>query len=190
MARRSRLRLEVDARRLQLIAKGIELFGARGYDDVSIDELAKELGISKGLLYHYFPTKRDYWISVLEAASSSLIDATEVDASLPPEVRLERGLDAYLTFVQAYAPAYVALLRGGAEPSVAAVVARTRQRFVDRIVGEVAGAGELPTLRLALRGWVGFVETVSLEWLEKKEVTKEAVVALAKATFFATLAAV
>lgn len=189
MARRSRLRLEVDARRQQLIEKGIELFGARGYDDVSIDELAKELGISKGLLYHYFPTKRDYWISVLEAASSSLLEATEVDASLPPEVRLERGLGAYLTFVQAYAPAYVALLRGGAEPSVAAVVARTRQRFVDRIVGEVPGAGELPTLRLALRGWVGFVETVSLEWLEKKEVSQEAVVALAKATFFATLGA-
>jgi AcrR family transcriptional regulator len=56
--REPRTRLDVDERRTQLVELGLEHFGERAYDDVSIDAIAEAAGISKGLLYHYFPTKR------------------------------------------------------------------------------------------------------------------------------------
>ena len=62
-----RARLLVDERRAQLLSLGLQLFGERSYDEVSIDELAREAQISKGLLYHYFPTKRDLYVAGLQA---------------------------------------------------------------------------------------------------------------------------
>ena len=64
--RKPRARLEVDERRAQLMKLGIELFAARAYDEVSIDELSRMAGISKGLLYHYFPTKRDFYVATVQ----------------------------------------------------------------------------------------------------------------------------
>ncbi len=61
----TRARLDVEERRKQLVALGNELFSKRTYDEVSIDELARAAGISKGLLYHYFPTKRDFYIATV-----------------------------------------------------------------------------------------------------------------------------
>jgi AcrR family transcriptional regulator len=69
-------RLDVEERRKQLVALGIELFAERTYDDVSIDELAHAAGISKGLLYHYFPTKRDFYIATVKQAAQELLDRT------------------------------------------------------------------------------------------------------------------
>ena len=48
-----RARLLVDERRAQLLALGLRLFAEHSYDEVSIDELARAAGVSKGLLYHY-----------------------------------------------------------------------------------------------------------------------------------------
>src|SRR5580765_6635428 len=72
-----RARLEVDERRAQLVALGVELFAARSYDEVSIDELARAAGISKGLLYHYFPTKRDFYVATVEEGATQLLARTE-----------------------------------------------------------------------------------------------------------------
>ena len=60
-----RIRLDTDERKAQLLALGRQAFAERTYDDVSIDDIAKSAGISKGLLYHYFPTKRDLYIAGL-----------------------------------------------------------------------------------------------------------------------------
>src|SRR5689334_1058061 len=62
-----RSRLAVDKRRAQLLKLGQELFSNFNYDELSIDEIARRAGISKGLLYHYFPSKRDYYVEVIRA---------------------------------------------------------------------------------------------------------------------------
>src|SRR5437773_1276863 len=111
-ARGRRERLDVDERRAQLVRLGIDLFAARTYDEVSIDELARSAGISKGLLYHYFPTKRDFYVATVREGSKQLLDRTVTPDDMPPLERLRFGLDAYLDYVERHGPAYAALLRG------------------------------------------------------------------------------
>ncbi len=184
-ARPTRTRLEVDERRAQLIARGIELFGSRAYDEVSIDEISRTLGISKGLLYHYFPTKKDFYGAVVAAAAESLLRRTLVDESLLPEDRLRQGVGAYLSFVRVHRRSFVALMRGGTDAAVAGVVEGTRELLLQRILGALPlPQKEDPGLQLALRGWVGFVEALSLDWVERDDVPIEVPLDLAIRVFF------
>ena len=166
-SRASRTRLDVDERRAQLLAVGMEVFGAQDYDAVSIDEIARRLGISKGLLYHYFPTKKDFFAASVEAAAEQLLERTQIDERLPPPERLRQGLTAYLRFVEGYRATFVALMRGRSGGSIAKILERTRQRLLDRIVLGLPFPDterDDPRVALALRGWIGFVEALSLEW--------------------------
>jgi len=173
-----RVRLEVDERRAQLIELGLEHFGTRAYDDVSIDAIAAAANISKGLLYHYFPTKRAYYAATVREAASQLLASCEPEGEGSALEQLAAGLDAYLSFVRAHAPAYATLMRSGVgvDPEIARIVDETRAGFVDRLMAGFQGipvgpAGEpldldAPLVRVALRGWVGFAEAASLAWSE------------------------
>ena len=84
----------------------------------------------------------------------------------------------YRSFVGRHAPAYGTRLRGGigSDPEVAAVIEETRQALLHRII---RGIGEVDvTLRLTLRGWIGFVEATSLEWLDHRDLDREAMLSL------------
>ena len=72
MATAKRSRLTVDERREQLVRLGVDIFSERPYDEVSIDEIAAAAGISKGLLYHYFPSKRDFYVAVVRHGAAQL----------------------------------------------------------------------------------------------------------------------
>jgi AcrR family transcriptional regulator len=182
MAATSRTRLDLDERRRQLVEIGLDLFSERAYDDIAIDDIAARAGISKGLLYHYFPSKRDFYVEVIREAASELAERTEPDASLPPLERLTESIDAYLVHVEEHARGHATLLRGGigTDPEVRAIVDENRRISARRILDAIAEAGgELtPAVRLAVRGWIGFVEAVSLDWIEKGEVQREEVRAL------------
>jgi AcrR family transcriptional regulator len=169
-----RARLEVDERRAQLVALGLEQFARRAYDEVSIEDVARAAGISKGLLYHYFPTKRDYYVATLREAAAGLLARTQTPIELPPMDRLAAGLDAYLDYVEEHGPAYAALMRGGigSDPEVAAVVEQTRLAFVDRLVAESPIEQPTAMLRVALRGWLGMVEATSLDWYDERPVSR------------------
>lgn len=173
-----RVRLDVDERRAQLIELGLEHFGTRAYDDVSIDAIAAAASISKGLLYHYFPTKRAYYAATVREAAAQLLASCEPQGGGSPLEQLAAGLDAYLSFVRAHAPAYATLMRSGVgvDPAIALIVDETRAGFVERVTAGFDGipvgpSGEpldlqAPLVRVALRGWVGFAEAASLAWSE------------------------
>jgi AcrR family transcriptional regulator len=168
-----RVRLDVEERRSQLVELGLQHFGERAYDDVSIDAIADAAGISKGLLYHYFPTKRAYYAACVREAASRLVACTELENGVSPLASLHAGLDAYLSYVKAHARAYATLMRSGVgvDPEIARIVDETRASFVERLtsgfaVSETTGFLESPLVRLALRGWVGFAEAASLGWVE------------------------
>lgn len=108
-----RTRLDVDERRAQLIALGLEQFSDRPYDEVSIDEIAAAAGISKGLLYHYFPTKRDFYAAAIGEAARHLLETTQTPDTVPALERLRAGIGAYLAYVEQHGAAYTALFRGG-----------------------------------------------------------------------------
>lgn len=179
-ARPARTRLSVDARREQLLELGLRLFSGRSYDEVSIDEIAAEANVSKGLLYHYFGSKRDFYVAIVRRSADHLLERIEPDPEDDPATRLTRGVGAYLAFVEEYGEAYSTLMRSGigADPEVAGIVERTRITIVDRIL-EGAGVNEPPPIyRVAIRGWIGMVEGASLDWLDHGGVSRDRLAAL------------
>jgi AcrR family transcriptional regulator len=167
---RRRVRLDIDERRAQLLALARRAFSDRAYDDVSIDDLAHAAKISKGLLYHYFPTKRDLYVSSLQVIADELVAAvTAIPDDLAPVERVRRGLDAYLEHIGKHARAFVSLMRGGigSDPQVADVIEGVRGRMFESFL---AGSPFAPMLRgdarfeTAVRGWIGFVEAVTIDW--------------------------
>jgi AcrR family transcriptional regulator len=159
----------VDARRRQLLALGSTLFGSRPYDEVSIDEVARTAGISKGLLYHYFPTKRDFYVATVREAATQLIARTKTPDDMGALDRLRAGLDAFFDYVSEHGAAYENLLRSGigSDMEVAKILDETREAFSARLVEKLEVHGDLG--RLALRGWVGFVEASTLGWLGARD---------------------
>lgn len=168
-------RLAVRERRAQLVRLGMGRFSRRAYDEVSIDDIAQSAGISKGLLYHYFPTKRSFYLATLRAAAAELLSIAVPDPALPPLERLLGGLEGYLDYVAARGTAYASLLRGGigADKEVQRVVEKTRAAFAARLLEGLPLREPGPRLRLLLRGWVGFVEAASLEWLRDRSVPRD-----------------
>src|SRR3954468_11847577 len=98
-------RLQTDERRRQLLEAGARVFTERSYDDASMAEVARASGISKGLLYHYFPSKRDLFVATLEAAAAELREITEPDPSRSIPEQLVSVLDAYLAWIDEHATA-------------------------------------------------------------------------------------
>jgi len=175
---RRRIRLDNDERRAQLLQLARTAFSDRSYDEDSIDDLAREAKISKGLLYHYFPTKRDLYVAGLrEIADELVLKLTSVPTDLAPADRVRHSLDAYLDFVTEHSRAYVSLLRGGigSDPEVNAVVTGVRKRLAESFVAgtplEPMLAGK-PAFETAVRGWLGFVEHASIDWLENQRMPR------------------
>ena len=107
-------RLENDERRRRLLELGARLFTEHAYDEISMAQIAREAGISKALLYHYFPSKQDYFMATLAGGAEELRARIEPDPALPPAQALTDALDAYLGWIEDNADAYAKLFRSAA----------------------------------------------------------------------------
>jgi len=174
-----RIRLDNDERRAQLLTLAKASFSTRAYDDVSIDDLARDARISKGLLYHYFPTKRDLYVAGLREIADELVGAiTSIPEDLAPIERVRAGLDAYLDHITRVPQAFVSLMRGGigSDPEVAAVIEGVRTRLFEQFLHGTPFAPVLAgnaRFETAVRGWIGFVEYATIEWCVKPRLTRE-----------------
>jgi AcrR family transcriptional regulator len=184
-----RRRLELDERRSQLLSLARNAFSAKSYDDVSIDELSQAAGVSKGLLYHYFPSKRDLYVATVRAAAEQLWDRTVPDPTLPPREQVFRGVDGYLSFVEDNSSAFVSLMQSGIgrDQEVHGIVDDVRQRFIDVTLERMGMADVPPVMRTLVRGWVGMVEAASLDWVERRGVPREELMRLLVKTLLYTL---
>ncbi|MCB9624564.1 MAG: TetR/AcrR family transcriptional regulator [Sandaracinus sp.] len=175
-----RARLSVDERRAQLLDLALTLFADRTYDEISIDEIAKAAGISKGLLYHYFPSKKAFYVAAVKQASEELLAETDVARELPQSppndpLLLRRGYQAFLSFVERRRVAYGFLLRGGVavDAEVRELVEETKRRLVQRMLEKAGPVAQNAHLRTTLRGIIGFVEAVSLDWLDHGDLERD-----------------
>ncbi len=175
----SRRRLSTDARREQLLAAGVRLLARRPYDEVSIEEIAATAGVSKGLLYHYFPTKNDFLVAAIERGDEELAKLTAPNPELSPLEQLGANLDRFLDFVEENAALYAAIFRrrGAGNPELQAALESGRQRWVRSTLEALAAAQVTPadpqhtaTLETAVQGWFFFVEGAVLRWLERRDV--------------------
>jgi AcrR family transcriptional regulator len=183
-------RLAVDERRRRLLELGADLFARHSYDELSMARIAKAAGISKALLYHYFPSKQAYFAATLEQAAAELAETVTPDPSLPPVEQLAASLDAYLDWVERHAGAYSKLIQSvGAVPQVRELVERVRDATADRILAGIAPGPPAPPLRAAVRGWLWFMDGAVLDWLEHRDMDRDQVHALLLGTLLGAVTA-
>lgn len=176
----ARRRLAVEDRRTELIVACLNLIGSRSWEEVTMADVAEAAGASKPLLYHYFSTKTDLYLATVRWAADRLSEATRPDPALPPPVRLQRALEAHLDWIDENADAYRAVLHGGmsGHPAVRQIVEESRNDVTRRLAEGVGLQTPTPAQRIAMRGWVGFLDAACIEWLVRRDLSKAALVRL------------
>ncbi|MFF9345975.1 TetR/AcrR family transcriptional regulator [Streptomyces sp. NPDC014734] len=168
-------RLTVEERRTQLLGAALTLFAHRAPDEVSLDEVATVAGVSRPLVYRYFPGGRQQlYEAALRSAAEALIGCFDEPEAGPPTERVQRVLDRYLAFVDEHDTGFSALLRGGGVVGTSrttAIVDEVRRAAADQILrhlgGMGAGSGPGRRLRMMVRTWIAAVEAASLIWLDE-----------------------
>ncbi|MEO8888614.1 MAG: TetR/AcrR family transcriptional regulator [Jatrophihabitantaceae bacterium] len=178
MNREKRTRLDPAARRAQLIALGVEMLATRTLDELSVEDIATQAGISRGLLFHYFSSKQEFHTAVARAAAQELLDRTQPDIALPPVEALQAALDAFIAYVEENPDNYKSLVRGAAsgDAEMRAIFDDTRARMAGRVIGVVGRLGfELgPRAQLAVHGWVAYSEECTIRWIDGGAVDRDA----------------
>lgn len=181
---RTRRRLSTEERREQLLTVGARLFSENPYDDVWIEQVAEIAGVSRGLLYHYFPNKRVFFAAVVERESERMLRMTAAVPGVPAREQLVARLDTYLEYVHTHAHGYRAFHRADAagDQAVRRVYQRALATQERQILAALAAdpefgseVGARPDARLAVRGWLAFTTAVCLEWLRSPELSREQV---------------
>ncbi len=167
--RAPRSRLSPEQRRTQLLDLGVSLLATHSLDELTIDMLAEEAGISRGLLYHYFGNKQEFREAVCRRAVADLIAQTAPPEGGEPLDRLLASVAAYVDYVVANYEGYVSIVRGasGGNETLRRIYEETRAALTDRIFTEDA-QGEIipdtPAARLMVRGWSALGEEMVLTW--------------------------
>ncbi|MGH3361963.1 MAG: TetR/AcrR family transcriptional regulator [Nocardioides sp.] len=174
-----RSRLSPEQRRTQLLDLGVSLLATRSLDELTIDVLAEEAGISRGLLYHYFGNKQEFREAVCRRAVADLIAQTAPPEGGEPLERLLASVAAYVDYVVANYEGYVSIVRGaaGGNETLRQIYEEARAALTDRIFTEDA-LGEVipdtPAARLMVRAWSAMSEELVLTWVtDPAGVTRE-----------------
>jgi AcrR family transcriptional regulator len=174
MADPSYRRLDVDERRRQLLERGAELFTSHRYDELSMSRIAAELGISKSLLYHYFPSKQAYFEATLGAWAEELRARTEPDPDLPPLEQLAASVGGFLALVEENADAYRSLISSATGvPEIRDMVVEVRRQTAARILVGIYPHGAPPKARVAVSGWLWFMDGACLDWIRHRDIARD-----------------
>ncbi|MFI6403082.1 TetR/AcrR family transcriptional regulator [Streptomyces sp. NPDC050548] len=170
-----RRRMGVEERRQQLIGVALDLFSHRSPDEVSIDEIAAAAGISRPLVYHYFPGKLSLYEAALQRASDDLAGRFVVPEEGSLGGRLLRVMGRFFDFVDDHGPGFAALMRGG--PAVGssttnALVDGVRQAAYLQILSHMKVEQPPARLELMIRSWISLVESTALIWLDGRRIPR------------------
>jgi AcrR family transcriptional regulator len=174
-------RLDHDERRRQILACARRLFSERSYDAVSTTDIAAEAGVARGLLHHYFGTKRDLYLQVVRELMR--MPSNPVPLQAPGrglDHVIEESVDRWLTMLQRNRGTWLAANAtrglGGGDPELDAILEDAREEAADRLI-EALQTYEArtapPELRAAIRAYSGFAEAASIEWLARERLTRE-----------------
>src|SRR5215208_5609950 len=145
-----RVRMTPESRREQLLELGARLLATRTLEEISIELLAEEAGISRGLLYHYLGNKQEFHVAVVRRAVDDLFAITAPRELEDPLEQLSVSLGAYVDYVTENHTGYVSLIRAaaGGNEELRAIYQKARRSLTDRIF-DIAGQEALDALGVA-----------------------------------------
>jgi AcrR family transcriptional regulator len=184
-------RLDHDERRRQILACARRLFSERSYDAVSTTDIAAEAGVARGLLHHYFGTKRDLYLEVVRELMRMPSNPVPLQApGRDLKVVIDDSVERWLTMLErnrgTWLAANAARGLGGGDPELEAILEDAREEAADRLI-EALQTYEAqtapPELRAAIRAYSGFAEAASIEWLARHRLTRDQTRTLLTETF-------
>ncbi|MBM4523964.1 TetR family transcriptional regulator [Rhodococcus hoagii] len=177
-----RVRLSPEERRAQLIDLGVRMLADRPLEQISVEDIADQAGVSRGLLFHYFASKHDFHVAIVRHSSAEMLARTAPNLELPVIDMLRDVMAAYVDYVSEKRDTYVSLLRGTAsgDPAMREVFESTRAEMARRVVEQLPSLGIEPDARIALsvRGWIAFVEEATITWLRGPEIPRDELIEL------------
>ena len=168
-------RLQVDERRQQLLDAGARAFSEHPYEELSMREIAEKAGVSKALLYHYFPSKIDLFKAAVGEKALEIRAAIEPTGGGTPFAQLAASIDSYLSWIESNSRVWANLMRSTATlPEARELVEGFRQQTMDMLLAELIGAtAPQPALRVAISGWLGYMDAAILDWVGSDDLPRE-----------------
>lgn len=177
----ARARLEPDERRRQILAAAQELFSERHYGAVSLDEIAAKAGVARGLINHYFGTKRDLYVEVVrEMVRVPPLSVPEYVQGKGTRERVSEAIDGWLTMTSRNRSTWLDSIRsqGLGDAEIAAIFEEAREDVALRMIA-ILGLGPVEDVapeRLAMmRAYGGLAEAATVQWLDHGRLTREQV---------------
>jgi AcrR family transcriptional regulator len=158
-----RRRLSAQERRRQLVGIGLAKIVETPIQDLAMDDIATEAGISRGLLFHYFPTKTDFYLACIAAAGRRILRNTAPDPDAPGPEQVEAVTRSMIEQIERRRDFYLALVHGHgvADPRVSEVMDSVRDGSTERVVVALA----VPEAqRDVVRAWWAYTEDRALTW--------------------------
>ena len=190
MSTTPRKRLTAQERRAALLNSALGAFAERGYHAASIDDIARDGGVSKALIYEHFTSKQEIWMELLEHHANELFErlAAAIAAAGPGGAeRLTAGVDAFYAFVEEHRVAWRMLFREATDPEVAALLERIVAQvtaLVAALIAEDPGAraagdderARSQGIQMLAQMLVGAVQSLANWWADHQEVPRARIV--------------
>ncbi|GIE98894.1 TetR family transcriptional regulator [Paractinoplanes rishiriensis] len=183
-----RRRLEPDARREQILSVAVRLFGERGYAAVSTGDVAKGAGVARGLVNHYFGTKKELYLEVIRVMLTAPAEAV---AQLPQgdlPTRVDAIVTWFLDVVSRHSTSWLGAITAGGmagDDDVDRVIAEAIDVAADHVLTAVGPSTRSSALHAMARSYVGLATSTAREWLQRGELTRAQVHKLLTATLLA-----
>jgi AcrR family transcriptional regulator len=180
-----RRRLEPDARREQILSVAVRLFGERGYADVSTGDVARGAGVARGLVNHYFGTKKELYLEVIRVMLTVPPSAL---ALVPPgdlPTRTESIVSWFLDVVSRHSTSWLGAITAGGmagDADVDRVITEAIDVAADQVLTAVGRGEPNAALHAMARSYVGLATSTAREWLQRGELTRGQVHKLLTAT--------
>ncbi|GHE02463.1 TetR/AcrR family transcriptional regulator [Streptomyces alanosinicus] len=165
------------ARRAELIAIGRKLFADTSYDALSMDDIARQAHVAKGLIYYYFQSKRGYYLAIVQDSVADLVAFAASGLAMPAVDRVHRTIDGYLRYAEHHQAAYRTIVSGGVgfDTEVHAIRDGVRESIIATIAEGAYGRSDIaPLARMSLLSWVCGVEGATLDWIDRPELSRDA----------------
>ncbi|GAA2639056.1 TetR/AcrR family transcriptional regulator [Paractinoplanes durhamensis] len=180
-----RRRLEPDARREQILLVAVRLFGERGYADVSTGDVARGAGVARGLVNHYFGTKKELYLDVIRV----MLTVPDSALTLLPPADLTTRADAiatwFLDVVSRHSTSWLGAITAGGmagDDDVDRVISEAVDIAADRVLTAVGLPVRSRALHAMARSYVGLATSTAREWLQRGDLTRAQVHKLLTAT--------